>query len=84
MGVSNKTLIIIFVAIILIIALILGGKIGYDYYMDSCEVENEVILNFIEDMVKGHKSYSDIDSLEASEDVKENLREFYSGFFFSF
>lgn len=63
--------------------LILGGKIGYDYYMGECEQYNDNIVNFTIEMIKGNKSLEDVDSLDATDEVKESLQQYYNDTFYS-
>lgn len=79
---KNKVLNIVIIVLV-VGCLILGGKIGYDYYMGECEIYNDNIVNFTIEMIKGNKSLEDVDSLDAMEEVKESLRQYYNDTFYS-
>lgn len=79
---KNKVLNIIIIVLV-VGCLILGGKIGYDYYMGECEQYNDNIVNFTIEMIKGNKSLEDVDSLDATDEVKESLRQYYNDTFYS-
>lgn len=70
--------------IVLVIAcLFLGGRLLYKNYMDECEVYNQNIINFAVELIKGNKSLEDIDSLDATDSVKESLRTYYTDNFYA-
>lgn len=70
--------------IVLVIAcLFLGGRLLYKNYMDECEAYNNNIVNFAVEMIKGNKSLEDIDSLDATDSVKDSLRTYYNDNFYS-
>lgn len=79
---KNKVLNIVIIVLV-VGCLILGGKIGYDYYMGECEQYNDNIVNFTIEMIKGNKSLEDVDSLDATDEVKESLRQYYNDTFYS-
>lgn len=63
--------------------LIIGGKIGYSYYLGVCEEYNNSIINFSLEVVKGNKTLEDISLLDASDSVKENLISYYNDSFYT-
>lgn len=70
--------------IVLVIAcLFLGGRLLYKNYMDECEAYNNNIVNFAVEMIKGNKSLEDIDSLAATDSIKESLRTYYNDTFYA-
>lgn len=70
--------------IVLVIAcLFLGGRLLYKNYMDECEIYNNNIVNFAVELIKGNKSLEDIDSLDATDSVKDSLRTYYNDTFYA-
>ena len=72
----------VIIVILSLICVIIMGKWGYDYYMNECELYNENIVEFTIEMIKGNKSLEDIDSLDATDSVKDSLRTYYNDNFY--
>lgn len=60
-----------------------GGNILYNSYKFSCESYNNNILVFAVEMIKGNRSYDEIDDLDAPDEVKESLRNYYMNSFYT-
>ena len=51
--------------------------------MAECEEYNNNIINFTVDLIKGCKDLSDIDNLDATDEVKNSLRQYYNDTFYA-
>lgn len=60
-----------------------GGNILYKSYKFDCESYNRNILDFAVDMIKGNHSYYEIDDLDAPDEVKESLKNYYLNSFYT-
>ena len=67
---------------LVLFCLIIIGKWGIDYYMRNVELYNENIIEFSIELIKGNKTLEDIDTLDANDDIKESLRQYYNDTFF--
>lgn len=79
---KNRILNLIILALILGI-LGVGGNIIYKNYQYDCEKYNNEIIEFTVELIKGHHTLEDIDALDANDDVKNSLREYYQNTFYS-
>lgn len=79
---KNRILNII-ILLLVVGCLFLGGKIGYNYYLDSCEDYNNNVIEFSVGLIKGDKSLEDIEALDVSENVKESLIKYYNSSFYT-
>lgn len=79
---KNRILNLIILALILGI-LGVGGNIIYKNYQYDCEKYNNEIIDFTVELIKGHHTLEDIDALDANDDVKNSLREYYQNTFYS-
>lgn len=79
---KNRILNLIIIGLIFCI-LGLGGNIIYKNYQYDCEKYNNEIIDFTIELIKGQHSIDEIDTLDANDDVKNSLREYYQNTFYS-
>lgn len=79
-----KNRILNLIILVLILGILgVGGNIIYKNYQYDCEKYNNEIIDFTVELIKGHHTLEDIDALDANEDVKNSLREYYQNTFYS-